>query len=120
MNLERRQKNSIEISLPDTIPANLSLSVTDADIDDQPRNTNIITGMLLGGDVRGYIHDPAYYFGPETDTAAAFRLDLVMLTHGWRRYQWDLLRNQQRPGIRFPQDNYLRYLWTDQRGRIEK
>jgi hypothetical protein len=87
--LQKRGKNVIEIALSDTLPANLSLSVTDADFNNEQSGTNIITNLLLSGDIKGYIHNPAYYFTSNTDAVLKEQLDLVMLTHGWRRYNWD-------------------------------
>ena len=86
--LARRQVNHLEVMVSDTLPANLSLSVTDADLNESDRMAdNIITRMLLTGELRGKIHNPYYYFF-STDDSASFHLDLVMLTHGWRRYNW--------------------------------
>jgi hypothetical protein len=80
-----RGKNIIEISTPDTLPANLSISVTDADLGTD--KGNIVSQLLLCDDVKGYIHNPSYYFDTNTDSVRQ-ALDLVMLTHGWRRFDW--------------------------------
>lgn len=107
VSLEKRKKNTIEINMGDTVPANLSLSITDADFNNADRSNNIITGLLLNGDIRGYIHNPAYYFADDKDSSLRSQIDLVMLTHGWRRYNWDNVRSGKMPPINFPQDNYL-------------
>jgi len=104
--LQKRKKNIFEIAVTDTIPTNLSLSVTDADINNAGPGTNIITGMLLNGDIRGYIHNPAYYF-ENTDSATVKNLDLVMLTHGWRRYKWDDILLGKMPEIKAGTEEYL-------------
>lgn len=101
----RRAKYSIEINMPDTIPANLSLSVTDADLDPGSSGNNILSDLLLAGTIRGYVHNPAHYFSG--DQEALTKLDLVMLTHGWRRYNWDELITNPRPQPKFPTDDYL-------------
>ena len=67
--LEKRKKNVIQIDVPDTIRTNLSVSVTDAGIN--PRlegEEDIFSGVLLTSDIKGYVHNPAYYFSNETDT----------------------------------------------------
>lgn len=107
ISMQKRTKNSIEIIMPDTIPANLSLSVTDADFNNEEANNNIITNLLLNGDLKGYIHNPAYYFSNGADAGLQEQLDLVMLTHGWRRYNWDNMLTAKMPVINFPPDNYL-------------
>jgi len=101
----RRGRNHIEINMPDSIPASLSLSVTDADLVPGPSGNNIMSDLLLSGSVRGYVHNPAYYFSG--DPLAATQLDLVMLTNGWRRYNWDELFANPRPQPKFPVDDYL-------------
>lgn len=53
--------------------------------------------FLLTSDLAGRVEDPAYYLkdkSPETTK----HLDLVMLTHGWRRFAWkEILADQQAP-----------------------
>ncbi len=106
-NLNKRGKNTIEVEIPDTLLSNLSMSVTDAGIDPLPNNEeNIYSRLLLTDDIRGYVHNPAYYFASPADSVAQ-QLDLVMLTHGWRRFNWDNLVKGKFPTLRFPPDNYL-------------
>ncbi len=104
---QKRGKNLIEVEVADTIPANMSLSITDADLNNEVTNSTIVTNLLLSGDVKGYIHAPAYYFTSNTDDALKANLDLVMLTHGWRRYNWDDMLVLKTPRINFPADNFL-------------
>ncbi len=111
----KRGKNHIEIEVADTVPANLSLSITDAALNSDATNSTIITNLLLGGDVKGYIHNPVYYFANNTDAALKANLDLVMLTHGWRRYNWDNLLAGKMPAIRYAADNYLSFY-----GQVDK
>jgi len=104
---QKRGKNIVEITIADTIPANMSLSITDAELNNEKQGSNLMTGLLLSGDVKGYIHEPAYYFTAATGSDLKAKLDLVMLTHGWRRYNWyDMLVNKM-PDINYPPDNYL-------------
>jgi hypothetical protein len=106
-NLNRRGKNTIEVEIPDTLQSNLSLAVTDAGIDPLPNNEeNIYSRLLLTDDIRGYVHNPAYYFASPADSVAQ-QLDLVMLTHGWRRFNWDDLAKGKFPTLKFQPDNYI-------------
>lgn len=103
----RRGKNSLIIQVPDTLRSNLSLSVTDATADGVfPDDDNIISRLLLTGEVRGTIHNPYYYFANTADSLMA-QLDLVMLTHGWRRFKWESLARGMVPAIRNPEQDYL-------------
>ncbi len=104
---ERRGKNTLVIDVPDTLKTNLSISITDAGLTKaDPDADNIVSHLLLGGDLRGYIHNPYYYFTGNDDTVRA-HLDLVMLTNGWRRFKWDELAAGKLPTIKFPRENYL-------------
>jgi hypothetical protein len=104
---KKRGKNTIEIEVADTIPSNMSLSITDAELNNEAGASTIVSDLLLSADVRGYIHDPAYYFTSNTDASLKSDLDLVMLTHGWRRYNWDNMLAAKMPVINYPVDNYL-------------
>jgi hypothetical protein len=86
LNLGAKVKNEFMLSnLPDS--ASFSLSVTDADLPELSyTNHNIITYLLLGSEVRGYIHNPSFYFRKK-DSATTAALDLLMLTNGWRRFK---------------------------------
>ncbi len=104
---QKRGKNIVEIEILDTISANLSMSVTDAGMNSENINTTIVTNLLLSGDVKGYIHNPAYYFTDNNRDEQRLNLDLVMLTHGWRRYNWANMLVRKMPAVNYPVDNYL-------------
>lgn len=87
----KREKVRVGISLEDSdgkpVSADLSVSVTDRRaVRYDSLGDDIRTNLLLCSDVKGYVHNPGYYFLGD-DPAAAHRLDLVMLTHGWRRFR---------------------------------
>jgi len=106
-NLNKRGKNTIEIRIPDTLRSNLSISVTDGDADgEREGEDNIISRLLLTGDIRGNVYQPYYYFASDADSVAQF-LDLVMLTHGWRRFDWVQLARYKTPIIKYPNQDYL-------------
>ncbi|MBK8520240.1 MAG: hypothetical protein IPL54_04940 [Chitinophagaceae bacterium] len=104
---QKRGKNVLEISVADTIPANMSLSISDADMNNEMASNTIVSDLLLKGDLKGYIHNPAFYFTNNTDAVLKGKLDLVMLTHGWRRYNWADMMVQKMPAIRTAADDYL-------------
>jgi hypothetical protein len=81
--------------------------VTDATADGEfPGDDNIVSRLLLTGELRGYIHHPAYYFSGTADSLTS-HLDLVMMTHGWRRFKWDALARGVVPAIKNPEQEYL-------------
>jgi hypothetical protein len=105
--LQKRGRNVIDIELMDTLKSNLSIAVTDAEVDgNRTWDDNIISRLLLTGDLHGYVKDPFYYFQNNTDSLVQ-QLDLVMLTHGWRRFKWEDLSKGKTPAIKYPIENYL-------------
>lgn len=108
LNFDKRSANEIVINVLDSVPANLSISITDASIDADSSN-NLVSNMLLTSQIKGRIFHPYYYFTDTSDQVAS-DLDLVMLTHGWRRYDWDSLLNHADPAIHYPKDStYLTF-----------
>lgn len=64
-----------------------SMSVYKADSLDLPAAT-IAEYLLLTSDLSGEVENPGYYFGPETP-GLRNDLDNLMLTHGWRKFNWN-------------------------------
>lgn len=102
----RRKKNIIEIEVPDTLSCNLSVAVTDADLNPGRMDDNIYSHLLINSDIKGYVYNPAYYFSSEEDSVAN-QLDLVMMTNGWRRFKWEELLAGHFPTIKYLPENYI-------------
>lgn len=100
--LTKRAKNEYEIQLPDSVPANMSLAITNDDVAYDSAD-HIISSLLLSADIKGKVHQPAYYFNAANDSAK-HHLDLVMLTHGWRRFKWDQVLDSSTWKIKYPLD----------------
>jgi hypothetical protein len=78
------------------------VSVTDADLLKEDKSAdNIFSYMLLNSDLKGHIENPTYYFEAD-DAQHNEHLDLVMLTHGWRRYSVDNILAGKKPRITKP------------------
>ncbi|MDB4920462.1 carboxypeptidase regulatory-like domain-containing protein [Mucilaginibacter sp.] len=81
-------------------PVNGSFSVSVIDeskiLVDENAGNSILTHLLLTTDLKGYVEKPNYYFANITkDTRAD--LDVLMLTHGYRRFVWKQLLNDSSP-----------------------
>ena len=50
-------------------------------------NGNIMTEMLLASEIKGFIPEPGWYFEKD-DEQHRQALDLLMMTQGWRRFDW--------------------------------
>ncbi len=106
-NIIKRGRNTLQIDVGDTILTNLSVAVTDADINVVTKNEeNIYSSFLLTSDLKGYLYNPAYYFSSDEDSVRQ-HVDLVMMTNGWRRFKWENVLAQQWPKLIWPIDDYL-------------
>jgi hypothetical protein len=104
--LSKRGRDEIEVTVPEGIAANLSISVTDAAIESDSSN-NIFSHLLLTSEIKGRVHHPAYYFSNKNEIVSQ-HLDLVMLTNGWRRFKWEDVVKGKFPTITYPKDtSYL-------------
>lgn len=87
-----REKINLDIAaaLKSTTPTAADLSVSVYLVDSLPAEDpiSIDTYLSLTSDLNGTVESPAYYFinsGQEVHQA----LDNLMLTHGWRRFNWE-------------------------------
>ena len=74
-----------------------SLSVRDADADTPTNGVcggSMMTNLLLGSDLKGYIHDIDYYMESD-DLDHRTDLDLLLCTQGWRKYDWEEMTRPQ-------------------------
>lgn len=51
------------------------------------KQDNILSRLLMSAELKGKIDEPAFYF-KLNEPKARLALDLVMLTHGWRKFSW--------------------------------
>jgi hypothetical protein len=71
------------------VKGNFSVSVTDsAMVEDNPDCENIKSYMTLSSALKGYVEDAGYYFRNVTSESES-KLDLLMMTQGWRYYYID-------------------------------
>jgi hypothetical protein len=76
------------------IAANFSVAVIDQNkvpVDESAEST-IFSHILLSSDLKGYIEKPNYYFMADTNEVNK-ALDNLMLTQGYRRFEWQALVN---------------------------
>jgi hypothetical protein len=107
INNQPRQKNILEIKVPDTLLTSLSIAITDADqVVVNPDQNNILSNLLMTSDLKGYIANPAQYL-KDMEPATMQGLDLVMMTNGWRRFTWDKILHNYLPDIRYPYEQGL-------------
>ena len=93
---------AVKNSAGNAVKGDFIVSVVDADLLKSDNNAdNIFTYMLLNSELKGHIENPKYYFEAD-DAIHNEHLDLVMLTHGWRRYNINSILAGKKPQITQP------------------
>ena len=86
-----REKIDFDISVVNALSkpekANLSLSVYLLDSLQSYPTTNISNYLFLSSDLKGTIESQEFYLNNNKETSQA--IDNLMLTHGWRRFNWE-------------------------------
>lgn len=96
-----RQKVTIALNAKNradsSVVGNFSVAVVDENIVpvDENSETTILSDLLLTSDIKGTVEKPNYYFN-ETSEKKLKKLDLVMLTHGYRCFEWSNVLNDNK------------------------
>lgn len=107
LSFAEKGRNLFRIRIKDTVQGSLSVSITDAGYSITPyREENLITGMLLTSDLKGYIHNPAWYLASDNDSVKT-ATDLLMMTHGWRRFRWQELAQKMKEPLPYADPSYI-------------
>lgn len=85
-NVKPYSKIDVKIKFPESFDGGASLSIRDknrklATYDDG----NILSDLLLAGDLKGFVAHPLYYFESE-DEEHKRRLNTLLIIQGWRKY----------------------------------
>lgn len=76
--------------------------INESDIPVDPESeSSIFSELLLRSEIKGYIEKPNYYF-TDIDTKKRDHLDILMLTQGYRKFNWDTLLANELAPIEFP------------------
>ena len=100
-------KINVVVAAGQPCKAHFSLAVRDAaqELVETPKNT-IEVEMLLGSEVRGYIHNPQFYFTP-TNRLAGVALDHLLMVQGWRATSFSTMCNHQDFKVNYPIEDRL-------------
>jgi len=81
---------------------NLSMSVCNPEnnLETEKYPNNILTQFLLSSELKGTIEDPAWYFKDDS-LSTLIALDNLMLTHGYRYFEWKEIEENKQPKIEF-------------------
>jgi len=101
VSLNRRGRNEISLEIPDSLTTNVSVSVTDGGLGSDS-SKNIYSDLLLSGDLKGNIYNAAAYL--ENTESANDHLNMLLLTHGWRRFNWEAVVSGKLPSLKYLHD----------------
>jgi TonB-dependent SusC/RagA subfamily outer membrane receptor len=90
------------------VEGRFSLSVSDRGLENNATDfqSGIASSLLLSSDIAGRIEQPDYYFSNrEEETLRA--LDFLLLTQGWRRFDWNDIIYENPKKIDYPIQNGL-------------
>ena len=101
---EHKARERVDISLAGSIsqdagPANLSVSVYRLDSLSENDNSDILSYFALESELSGPVESPGFYFSNQVEAAAA--MDNLLLTQGWRKFDWKELPDNRKAVIRF-------------------
>jgi hypothetical protein len=106
--LKKRDKAEVEITLPgmDSLAIGGNISVAILKAADPVNEVNIENFLLLTSDLSGTIENPSFYSDKQNEKRFQ-AMDLLMLTHGWRRFEWSDVLDDQLPAVRyFPEKGF--------------
>jgi len=88
--------------------SNLSLSVFNPENNSETEKypNNILTQFLLNSELKGTIEDPAWYFKDDS-LSTLIALDNLMLTQGYRYFEWKEIKENKLPEIVYEPENSL-------------
>ena len=77
--------------------SSLSASIVILDSNQSDEADNIVHYLYLQSDLTRWVESPGTYFGKDSGEMA----DLLMLTHGWRRFNWKEILSHNAPSFEF-------------------
>ena len=99
--------SQLHFSIPGKAAKSISVLITDAASDNRNlQEDHLASAILLTGDLKGYIHNPASYFvnkSPET----LKKIDNLLLTQGWSRFSWKKITTAQFPALQYPVESAI-------------
>ena len=136
------EMNTIRIDVPDTVFSNrrlvelkltpgreffsdsarISISVVkENSLDFSGTSQNILSRLFLDSELLGNAGSPLDFFTDEPDVTSVNKLDLLMLTHGWSSYIWNMAGIMEEEHFAFPItagfdiQGHVTNLWTNKR-----
>ena len=104
---KNREKVELTVTTTDEqgkpVAANLSLAAVDAQLTPQAdsNRATLVSHLLLSSDLPGTVEQPDYYFDSKHSDRWQ-KLDLLLMTQGWRRFAWNDVLSGTIPPTKYP------------------
>lgn len=72
----------------------------------EDEESTIFSNLLLTSDIKGYVENPNYYLHDVDDTKLA-DVDVLMMTQGWRRFNWKNIVNNNFSALNYKTEKTL-------------
>jgi TonB-dependent SusC/RagA subfamily outer membrane receptor len=108
-----KKRDQVQLSLQaqlfgTPVAGSFSVSVVNEDLipDAENKETTILSDLLLSSELKGYVEQSNYYFA-DTTADARHNLDILMLTQGYRRFNWKQLIDIGYPPLAYQPEKHL-------------
>ena len=110
-NYNLRQKAKISLNLlgnqVDSVGGNYSVSITDKyRVTKYDGEHNIVNYIMFTSDLKRKVSQPWKYFS-HISVKTSFARDLILMTHGWRRFNWKEIIKGKDPQLNYPPESGL-------------
>jgi len=116
-NVGQLQKAEVDLSFAEweNPPDNVQCAISVFEEAMGSQSDNIYSSLFLSSDIRGEVEGVARYFS-DFQNPDLKGLDLVMLTHGWRRFNWNDVLTAAYPEFNYMPENGFSFEGRTRRG----
>ncbi len=109
-NISAKGKNRVSFSFVNITNNSISCLVTDFNPSVIYEN-NIAATLLFSAELKGNIFNQGYYV-KDKEAVTLRHLDILLMTHGWRRFNWKKIISQEENALKFPVESALSFKGT--------
>lgn len=108
VNTKARGLNKVSMLVPSANKSSLSVAITDdTDASDSTSSQpNIASNLFVTSDLKGYINNPGYYVKDKAPSTL-HHFDLLLMTQGWRRFEWKKILNNEFAPLKYPVESSM-------------
>ena len=97
--------STLQNGIPTPVQASMSIFLKDPFVE-QNNELNIQNYLWLQSDLKGKVSNIGSYF-VENNRRSRTLLDLLLMTHGWRRFNWQDIQNNDLPTLIYPAEEHF-------------